>query len=156
MAKYSTLLVWPVSVVTFSNDGYFHTIISFWEYPWVLTNSFVVVENRRLHTWDPVSMQSVSVFVRVFQNRMVLSADPPPEASKPWRCGLQARALTAALWLLNFDTGIEDRVFQTYNLLSFPPDARDCSSLDHLSPHTSWVCDVILLIMLFGFSLTSL
>jgi hypothetical protein len=57
---------------------------------------------------------------------MVLSADPPPLANNPCKFGFQAIALTAAVWLLNFEIGIDDLVFQTYNLLSLPPLAKDC------------------------------
>ena len=36
--------------------------------------------------------------VSVFQNLMYLSAVPPPEAKRPWWCGDQAMAFTAATW----------------------------------------------------------
>ena len=71
-------------------------------------------------------MESTGLLVRTFQNLIVLSADPPPEASKPWRWGLQAIALTAATWSENLETGMFDLVFQTNSLLSLPPLARDC------------------------------
>jgi hypothetical protein len=66
------------------------------------------------------------VLVSVFQKRIVLSADPPPEANSPCKCGFHASAFTAALWLVNFETGMGERVFQTYSLLSLPPLANDC------------------------------
>jgi hypothetical protein len=108
-----------------------------------------------LHTWDPVSIESTNVLVRVFQNLIVLSWDPPPEANNPCKLGFQAIALTAAVWLLNFEIGIEDLLFQTYSLLSFPPLASDCSSWDHFKPQTYCVCPVILLIIVLGLYLIS-
>ena len=140
IAKNNTRLVCPVKVVTFSKLGYFQTIISLFEYPCVETNSFVVLENIRLQTWEPVSILSSIVPSRVFQNFMVLSADPPPEAKTPCVWGLQARALTAAECWLNLLIGTFDRLDQIINLLSFPPDASWFPSKDHFSPHTSWVC----------------
>ncbi len=50
IAKNNTRLVWPVSVVTFYKLGYFHTMISLFEYPCVETSSFVVFENIKLQT----------------------------------------------------------------------------------------------------------
>ncbi len=50
IAKNNTRLVWPVRVVTFYKLGYFHTMISLFEYPCVDTNSFVVFENIKLQT----------------------------------------------------------------------------------------------------------
>lgn len=76
--------------------------------------------------------------VRVFQNRMHLSAVPPPEAKRPWWWGDHAIAFTAAKWSVYVWTGDNDCVFHTYNLLSFPPDARYWLSGDHLRPQTSW------------------
>lgn len=84
IARNSTRLECPVRVVTFSNVGYFHTTISLFEYPWVLTNYLVVLEKTRLQTWEPVSMLSSKLPSRVFQNLMVRSAEPPPEARIPW------------------------------------------------------------------------
>ena len=59
-------------------------------------------------TWLPVSTQLKCVFVVVFQNRMHLSVVPPSDASRPWRWGDQAIALTAAvcsvLVVLNVDS----------------------------------------------------
>ena len=78
IARYSTLIVCPVRVATywgrtgnrfkpenlhysfsivvenkqtFPIDGYFHTIIWFWEYPCVLTSSFTFLLHARLQTW---------------------------------------------------------------------------------------------------------
>lgn len=140
IARNRTLLVWPVSVVIFSSVGYFHTTISLLEYPCVLTNYFVVFENMRLHIWDPVSMLSKSVPSSVFQNLIVLSADPPPEAKTPWLWGFHASPFTAAECWLNLLTGTTECVFHIMSLLSFPPDASDWPSNDHFSPHTSCVC----------------
>jgi len=65
--------------------------------PCVDTSSFTFLLHTRLHTWLPVSTQlsAVLVSVMVFQERMQRSALPPPLASKPRSCGLQAMALTA-------------------------------------------------------------
>lgn len=71
------------------------------EYPWVLTNYFVVFENNKLQTWEPVSILSSKVPSNVFQNLILLSAEPPPEAKIPWLCGLHAIPFTAALCWLN-------------------------------------------------------
>jgi hypothetical protein len=83
IARNSTRLVCPVKVVIFYNVGYFHTTISLFENPWVLTNSVVVFEKLKLQTCEPVSMLSRSVPLRVFQNLIVRSADPPPDAKTP-------------------------------------------------------------------------
>jgi hypothetical protein len=68
IARYNTLKVCPVSVVIFSIDGYFQTMTWFKEYPCVLTSSSLVLENIRLHTYDPVFIQFIGCRVRVFQN----------------------------------------------------------------------------------------
>jgi hypothetical protein len=64
-------------------------------------------------TWLPVSTQLKCAFVVVFQNRMHLSAVPPPDASSPWRWGDQAIALTAAVCSVYFSTGCTECGFQT-------------------------------------------
>ena len=46
-----------MSVCTFCIVGYFHRIIWFSEYPCVLTISFVVFENIKLHTYEPLSIE---------------------------------------------------------------------------------------------------
>ena len=84
-------------------------------------------------------MLSRRVPSRVFQNLMVLSADPPPLAKTPWLWGLQAMPLTAAQWLLNLQMGVELWALQMNSLLSLPPEARRLLLKDHLSPQTSWV-----------------
>ena len=78
IAKYNTLNVWPVNTAIFFIWGYFQTIISFLEYPWVETSSLTFFEYARLHTWLPVSTQWRGLHVRVFQNLIHLSAVPPP------------------------------------------------------------------------------
>jgi hypothetical protein len=105
IARYSTLYECPVRVITFFIDGYFQTIIWFWEYPWVDTISFVVFENNKLQTWDPVSIELIERNYRVSQNLMHLSAVPPPVARSPDWLGLHAIAFTAALWSLNLASG---------------------------------------------------
>lgn len=75
--------------------------------------------------------------VSVFQNRMHLSAVPPPLASNPWWCGDHAMALTAAKCSVKAWTGCKLDAFQTNNLLSLPPEAKYWLSGDHLRPHTS-------------------
>jgi len=88
----------------------------------------------RLHTWEPVSILSNRVPLRVFQNLMVLSADPPPDAKTPWLWGFHARPFTAAQCWLNLFTGIVECVFHIKSLLSLPPEANDCPSNDHFKP----------------------
>lgn len=101
-------------------------------------------------------MLSKRVLSRVFQNLMVLSADPPPLAKTPWLWGLQARPLTAAQWLLNLQIGVELWALQMKSLLSLPPDANKLPSKDHFNPQTSWVWPSYLVTILFLRSLTSL
>ena len=84
-------------------------------------------------------MLSRRVPSRVFQNLMVLSADPPPLAKTPWLWGLQAIPLTAAQWLLNLQMGVELWALHMNSLLSLPPEARRLLLKDHFSPQTSWV-----------------
>ena len=139
MARYRTLWVWPIKVATLFNLGYDQILISFWEYPWVLTSSCIFLLNAKLQIWEPVSFYATIWPVRTFLNLRVLSAVPPPVARRPCCWGDQAKALTAALWsvylLINWP------VFDhTPTLLSFPPDARYCSSRDHFRPHIYWLC----------------
>lgn len=75
----------------------------------------------------------------VFQNLIVLSAEPPPEAKTPWLWGLHAIPLTAAEWEVNLQIGVVLFALHMNNLLSLPPEASKLWSNDHLSPHTSWV-----------------
>jgi hypothetical protein len=70
IARYNTLNVCPVSVAIFSIWGYFQTMTWLREYPWVETSSSLVLENIKLHTWDPVFMQFIGERVRLFQNLM--------------------------------------------------------------------------------------
>ena len=90
--------------------------------------------NIRLQTWDPTSRVLMVDPVKVFLNLIVLSAVPPPETSRPCWCGDQAMAFTAAVWSLNFSTGSLEWLFQTNNLLSFPPEQSCCSSGLHFNP----------------------
>lgn len=140
IAKKRTRLEWPVRVVVFWRLGYFQMMISLLEYPWVLTISLVFLENIRLQTCEPVSMLSRRDPSRVFQNLIVLSADPPPDASTPWLWGLHAIPFTAAQWEVNLQMGVVLLALQMNSLLSFPPDASRLLSKDHFSPQTSWVC----------------
>lgn len=94
--RYNTRLECPISVTTFDNVGYFHTMIWFWLYPCVDTTSLTFFDHIRLHTCDPVSTLASTELVVVLQNRIVRSAVPPPEHSNPLACGDQAIALTAA------------------------------------------------------------
>jgi hypothetical protein len=55
-ARYRTRYVWPVSVASFCIVGYFHTMIWFNEYPWVLTIPLQFLLHAKLQTCDPVSI----------------------------------------------------------------------------------------------------
>lgn len=156
IAKNNTRLVCPVNVATFYKLGYFHTIISLFEYPCVDTISFVVLENIKLQTCEPVSILSNNVPSSVFQNLIVLSAEPPPDASTPCVCGLQAKPFTAAQCWLNLLIGIADLLDQIINLLSLPPEARWFPSYDHFKPQTYCVWPSYLLMIDFWLSLKSL
>jgi hypothetical protein len=46
---------------TFDIDGYFHTMIWFWEYPCVLTSSFTFLHQARLQTYNPRKMVRTAV-----------------------------------------------------------------------------------------------
>lgn len=149
--------------LTFDIDGYFHTMIWFWEYPWVLTSSFTFLHQARLQTWKqkaageddsknslnyfleacsellawlPVSTEFSMFPLTVFQNLIHLSAVPPPDARRPCWCGDHAIALTAAVCSVSLNIGCCERWFHTSSWLSFPPDASSRSSCDHFSPQT--------------------
>lgn len=109
------------------------------EYPWVLTNYLVVFENIRLQIWEPVSILSSRLPSSVFQNFIVRSADPPPDAKTPWLYGLHARPFTAAQCWLNLCIGLVEFIFHIISLLSLPPEAREKPSKDHFNPQTYWV-----------------
>ena len=85
-----------------------------------------VFENIRLQTCDPVSYEETAFPDNVFQNRIVLSAVPPPDANKPCWWGDHAKALTAAVWSENFSNGWLEWLLQINNLLSFPPEHNCC------------------------------
>ncbi len=140
IAKYNTLYVCPVSVAIFYIFGYFHTFISFREYPCVLTSSFSVLLKIKLQTWEPTSTALIVVPLSVFLNRIVRSAVPPPEARRPCWWGDQAMALTAAVWSEYLRIGSFECEFHTRSLLSLPPEQSCCSSGDHFSPHISCLC----------------
>ena len=110
----------PVRVAIFCMLGYFHTITWLREYPCVETISFTFFDHMRLQTWgtrsalteqkydgwiihsiaakyrtcEPVSILWRGTLVSAFQNRICLSAVPPPDASKPLWCGDHATAFT--------------------------------------------------------------
>lgn len=140
IAKYNTRYVCPVKVAIFYILGYFQTLISFNEYPWVLTNSLSVLLKIRLQTWDPTSTVFTVVPLRVFLNLMVLSAVPPPDAKRPCWWGDQAIALTAAVWSLYLRIGSVEWEFQTKSLLSLPPEQSCWSSGDHFNPQIYCLC----------------
>lgn len=75
---------------------------------------------------------------------MHLSAVPPPLVSKLLWWGLQAIALTAALWVENLSigsSGLECWCWDhTISLLSFPPEAIYWSLNDHFKPQISYLC----------------
>jgi hypothetical protein len=85
-------------------------------------------------------MLSIRVLSSVFQNLIVLSAEPPPDARTPWLCGLQAMPFTAAEWDVNLQIGVVLLMLQMKSLLSLPPEARRLLSKDHFSPQTYWEC----------------
>ena len=103
-------------------------MICFWLHPCVDTSSFTLLLHTRLHTWLPVCTQLSAVLVVVFQTRMQRSAVPPPLASKPRWCGLQAMALTAAECSLYRSIGCVELALQMNSRSSFPPDASSRSS----------------------------
>jgi hypothetical protein len=140
IARYSTRKVCPVSVAVFYILGYFQMFISFWEYPWVLTSSFMVLLNIRLHTWEPTSIDFTVAPVKVFLNLIVRSAVPPPETKSPCWCGDHATAFTAAKWSQYLRIGSVQWLFHTSNLLSLPPEHSCCSSKDHFKPQIYCLC----------------
>lgn len=137
IAKYNTRYVWPVRLTTWVMEGYFQTTIWFWLYPWVETISLEFLDHAMLQTWLPVSISLMTLPRTVSWNMILLSAVPPPEASRPRWCGDQAIALTAAVWSENFQRGVSESLSQTISLLSFPPLANWPSSQFHLRPQTS-------------------
>jgi hypothetical protein len=89
-----------------------------------------------LQTWEPTSIEFTCSPLRVFQNRIVLSAVPPPDANNPYWWGDHASALTAAECLESVLIGWFDERFHKNTLLSLPPEASCWPSNDHFSPHT--------------------
>jgi len=146
--------VCPASVATWVMEGYFHTWIWFCtgpaENPCVDTISLEFRAHIRLHTLyqlyspnrkeltcEPVSYSLTRPPVKLFQNRIFLSAVPPPLASRPLWCGLQAIALTAARCSPNLQVGLESVPPQMKSLLSLPPLASWKVSAFHFRPQTS-------------------
>jgi hypothetical protein len=78
----------------------------------------------------------------VFQNRIHLSAVPPPDASRPCWCGDHAMAFTAAVCSANRIAGVSLFSSQMQSWLSLPPDASCRLSGDHFRPQTSERCVV--------------
>lgn len=139
-----TLEVWPVSSAILTIDGYFHRVSWFWVNPWELRSSRSLLLQSRAHTWEPVSMEFKQAPVWVFQNLMVRSPPPPPDASKLLWNGHHARALTAAVcssslcnhWVVVFEEAMERS--HMWRRLSLPPLANCWPEADHFSPQTSW------------------
>ena len=138
-----TLEVWPVSSAIFTIDGYFQRVSWFWENPWELSSSLSFLFHNKAHTWEPVSTEFKHAPVWVFQNFMLLSSPPPPEASKLLWKGHQARAFTAdvcssSLWS-HCVAAFEDAIDLSHmnRRLSLPPLANCRPEGDHLSPQTS-------------------
>lgn len=76
----------------------------------------------------------------VFQNLMVRSAVPPPEASRlDWK-GHHASALTAAVCAVKRCRGAPPAAPHTCSRLSLPPLASCAPLGDHFRPHTSCSC----------------
>eukprot|EP00826_Nyctotherus_ovalis_P004660 TRINITY_DN11022_c0_g1_i2.p1 TRINITY_DN11022_c0_g1~~TRINITY_DN11022_c0_g1_i2.p1 ORF type:complete len:142 (-),score=10.80 TRINITY_DN11022_c0_g1_i2:40-465(-) len=121
MARCGTLLQCPAIVPVLARLHALHSEIALLMYPCVLTSSFPSLENSKLHTWDPVSVlrrHLVSMQSHIF---MLLSAMPPPVASRLLLSGLHASALTAAEWPGKLKRGELWWRFQRKTLLSFPP-----------------------------------
>lgn len=95
---------------------------------------------RTALTCEPVSISLSSVPVNVFQNRIFMSAVPPPLARMPCWCGFQEMALIAATCSVKRYIGVSLILSQTKSLLSFPPLASWFSCTFHLRPHTSCRC----------------
>ena len=62
--------------------GYRHRMIWLREYPWVETSSLQFLLHWRLQTWEPVSIQLRELPLKVFQNRMHLSAVPATKVAR--------------------------------------------------------------------------
>lgn len=74
--------------------------------------------------------------VFVFQNRMCLSAVPPPLAKTPDECGFQSMAFTAAVCSRNLYNGLVAPFSHTIKRLSLPPLASCVPLTFHFSPQT--------------------
>ena len=100
-----TLWVCPCNSVIFLHIGSdnadfptFHTHSWLSTYPWELMSYFCSLFHTKEHTWLYVFISFKFFPVSTFQSLRVLSAEPPPVASKFLCHGHQAKALTAALW----------------------------------------------------------
>jgi hypothetical protein len=78
----------------------------------------------RLHIWEPTLFYFINYPVKVFQNRIVLSAVPPPVTNNPFCHGDQATAFTAAVCFVNLCNGLFENLFQTKTVLSLPPETN--------------------------------
>ena len=81
-AKCKTRLVCPSKSRILAMLGYFHKLIWFRANPCDDTISFSYGFQSKAQTCDPVSMELSSAPVLAFQNLMVRSAVPAPDASK--------------------------------------------------------------------------
>ena len=92
------LLVWPLSSPIFYKDGYFHRHKELFTNPCDDSISLSCGFHFKAHIWLSVCILLTSeISVSVCQNLIVISREPPPEASKFDCQGHQAKALTADL-----------------------------------------------------------
>lgn len=114
--------------------------------PWELKSSRSCLFQSRQQTWEPVLTEFKHAPVLLFQNLMLWSPAPPPDASKLFWKGHQARAFTAEVcssmrwshWVAEFVEAID--MFHMWRRLSFPPLANSFPDTDHFSPQISWLC----------------
>ena len=127
-------------------EGYFHSMSWLSLKPWELKSSCSCLFQSRQQTCEPVLTEFKHAPVLLFQNLMLWSPTPPPEASKLLWKGHQARAFTAEVcssmrwrhWVAEFVEAID--MFQMWIRLSFPPLANSFPETDHFNPQTSWLC----------------
>mmetsp|Transcript_9753 Transcript_9753/g.31271 ORF Transcript_9753/g.31271 Transcript_9753/m.31271 type:complete len:319 (-) Transcript_9753:869-1825(-) len=108
-ARWRTRAVCPVSSQSLVMAGERQRQSWFWEKPWLETISLWCLDQRRAQTWEPVSTEWSMAPVWAFQNLMVRSAVPPPEARRLRCMGHQERALTAAWWWRRVTRGAHSR-----------------------------------------------
>src|SRR5258708_529274 len=82
VAMWRTRLVWPFNSFTRAMVGYFHNCSWLSAKPWDERISFSIGDHCRAQTWEPVSMELINDPEAAFQNLMLRSAVPPPEANK--------------------------------------------------------------------------